>query len=265
LSEKENSSSFTTLVDIIAKLRSPEGCPWDREQTHSSIMPNLIEECYEAIEAFNQGNSERFCEELGDLLMQVVFHAQLASEEGKFCMEKVLQSINDKLIRRHPHVFGDMKMKDAQEVLMKWEDLKQKERGQASALSGVPKGMPALARGHALQQRAARVGFDWQEMEGVIEKLVEEVNELQQAADRQEIVEEFGDLLFTLANVARRMKVDLEEALHLANEKFQRRFSHMEELCRQRGISLVNLSLAEQDALWEEAKRTLSDGRGERI
>lgn len=258
-----NGSRFEELVNIIARLRSPDGCPWDREQTHESIMPNLVEECYEAIDAYHQGSSSKFCEELGDLLMQVVFHAQLACEQGGFCMDDIIKGISEKLVRRHPHVFGDVKVQDARDVLLNWEVLKQAERGQASALSGVPAGMPALARSEALQRRAARVGFDWQGMEGVMDKLVEEVRELQQAGSHQAMLEEFGDLLFTLANVARKVDVDLEEALHLSNEKFRRRFLYMEELCRQRGISLAALPLSEQDVLWEQAKKALSTGQGD--
>ena len=248
---------FATLVDIIARLRGPQGCPWDREQTHFSLKPNLLEECYEALEAIDQGDNEKLSEELGDLMMQIVLHAQIAAEQGKFDISHVLQGINTKLIHRHPHVFGKAKVKEAREVVLSWEALKQEEREEASLLSSLPKGMPALAHSQAMQRRAARVGFDWREFSGVIEKLVEEIEELGQTADHQERVREFGDLLFTLANVARWLDVELEDALRLANERFYRRFDYMEEACRRRGISLDKLSLEEQDKLWEEAKQAL--------
>ena len=249
--------NFATLVDIIARLRGPQGCPWDREQTHLSLKPNLLEECYEALEAIDQGDSKKLSEELGDLLMQIVLHAQIAAEQDKFDIRNVLQGINTKLIHRHPHVVGKTKAKDAQEVVLSWEALKQEEREEASLLSSLPKGMPALAHSQAMQRRAARVGFDWREFKGVMEKLVEEIKELGQTTDHQERVREFGDLLFALANVARWLDVELEDALRLANKRFYQRFCYMEEACQQRGISLDKLSLEEQDKLWEEAKQAL--------
>ena len=254
---KRKLDSFATLIDIIARLRGPQGCPWDREQTHLSLKPNLLEECYEALEAIDQGDSKKLSEELGDLLMQIVLHAQIAAEQDKFDIRNVLQGINAKLIHRHPHVFGKTKAKDAQEVVLSWEALKQEEREEASLLSSLPKGMPALAHSQAMQRRAARVGFDWREFKGVMEKLVEEVKELGQTTDHQERVREFGDLLFALANVARWLDVELEDALRLANERFYQRFCYMEKACQQRGISLDKLSLEEQDKLWEEAKQAL--------
>jgi tetrapyrrole methylase family protein/MazG family protein len=249
--------NFATLVDIIARLRGPQGCPWDREQTHLSLKPSLLEECYEALEAIDQGDNEKLSEELGDLLMHIVLHAQIAAEQDKFSIRNVLQGINAKLIHRHPHVFGKAKVKDAQEVVLSWEALKQEEREEASLLSSLPKGMPALAHSQAMQRRAARVGFDWREFKGVMEKLVEEIKELGQTTDHHERVKEFGDLLFTLANVARWLDVELEDALRSANERFYRRFDYMEEACRRRGISLDKLPLEEQDKLWEEAKQAL--------
>ncbi len=255
MTQKENLDNFATLVDIIARLRGPQGCPWDLEQTHLSLKPNLVEECYEVMEAIDQGDSRKLSEELGDLLMQIVLHAQIAAEWGNFDIKEVLRKINAKLIHRHPHIFGEAKVKDAQEVVLSWEALKKKERGGSSLLSGLPKGMPALAYSQAVQRRAARVGFDWKEISEITEKLVEEVQELQQTTNHEQRTQEFGDLLFTLANIARRLDVDLEEALRLANERFYGRFSYMEEICRQRGISLDSLSLEEQDKLWQEAKQ----------
>jgi len=255
MTQKENLDNLATLVDIIARLRGSQGCPWDREQTHLSLKPNLVEECYEVMEAIDQGDSRKLSEELGDLLMQIVLHAQIAAEWGNFDIKEVLRKINAKLIHRHPHIFGEAKVKDAQEVVLSWEALKKEERGGSSLLSGLPKGMPALAYSQAVQRRAARVGFDWKEISEITEKLVEEVQELQQTTNHEQRTQEFGDLLFTLANIARRLDVDLEEALRLANERFYGRFSYMEEICRQRGISLDSLSLEEQDKLWQEAKQ----------
>ena len=211
----------------------------------------------ETIETIDQGNSKKLCEELGDLLMQVVLHAQIAAESGSFDINDVLQGISSKLIHRHPHVFGESRAKDAQEVTLNWEALKQRERGEASILPSLPKEMPALAYSQAMQRRAVRVGFDWAKVDDIVEKLVEEVEELRQATDQQQRVQEFGDLLFTLANIARRLDIDLEGALRLANQRFYRRFSYMEEVCRQRSISLDDLPLEEQDKLWEEAKQAL--------
>jgi len=256
LSVPENLNRFATLVDIVARLRSPEGCPWDRKQTHASLRENLLEECYEVLETLDEGDSGKLCEELGDLLMQIVMHVQIASEAGEFEMGDVVSGISSKLIRRHPHVFGSLEVKDAAEVLLNWEALKKKERdSDASMLENVPKNLPALAYSQAIQSRVARVGFDWKDIDGVIDKLTEEVNEFRQAENQKEREGEFGDLLFTLANIARRMDIDLESALRQANGKFYQRFTHMEKLCRERGTSFAQLSFDEQNALWEEAKR----------
>ena len=252
----KNLDQFAALVDIIARLRSPDGCPWDRRQTHASLRENLLEECYEVLEALDKGDTGKLCEELGDLLMQVVMHAQIASEAGEFELGDVAKSISAKLIRRHPHVFGSLKVKDADEVLLNWEALKKKERADdASMLENVPKHLPALAYGQEIQSRVARVGFDWKDIEGVIDKLAEEVGEFKQAESQERREEEFGDLLFTLANIARRMEIDLESALRGANRRFYQRFIYMEKMCRERGANLNQLSFDEQNALWEEAKK----------
>jgi len=256
LSLPKNLSQFTTLVDIIAKLRAPGGCPWDREQTHSSLRENLLEECYEVLEALDEGDSGKLCGELGDLLMQVVFHAHLAAEAGEFELKDVISNINSKLIHRHPHIFGSLKVAGADEVLHNWEALKRQEReAGASMLASVPKQMPALAYSQEIQDRVARVGFDWEDVDGVIDKLTEEVREFQQAQNQEQRANEFGDLLFTLANIARRLGIDLESALREANQRFYRRFTYMEELCHQRGLNFGELSFAEQNVLWEEAKK----------
>jgi len=252
----QNLSQFDTLVKIIAKLRAPDGCPWDREQTHLSLRGNLLEECYEVLEALDEGDAEKLGYELGDLLMQVVLHAQIAAEAGEFELGDVINRISSKLIYRHPHVFGSLKVKDASEVLVNWEALKKGERGtEASMLDNVPRQMPALSYSQEIQDRVARVGFDWKDVDGVIDKLAEEVGEFKRADSQERKAQEFGDLLFTLANIARRLGVDLESVLRQANQRFYRRFSYMEELCRQRGLNFDELSFDEQNALWEEAKK----------
>ncbi len=256
MSQPQNLDQFATLVDIIAKLRAPDGCPWDRRQTHHSLRENLLEECYEVLEALDVGDSERLSDELGDLLMQVVLHAQIAREAGEFELGDILRRINTKLIHRHPHIFGSLKVKDAEEVTHNWELLKREEReAGASVLDGVPKEMPALSYSQRVQGRVAQVGFDWEDLSGVIDKLAEEVTELRQATRHEEKATEFGDLLFTLANIARREGVDLESALREANERFYKRFTYMEELCQKRGLRFSELSFDEQNDLWEEAKQ----------
>jgi tetrapyrrole methylase family protein/MazG family protein len=252
-------SLFERLVQIMATLRAPGGCPWDREQTRESLKAFLIEEAYEVLEALNQGGGERLQEELGDLLLQVVFHAQVAAELGEFTMREVLASVTDKLIRRHPHVFGETRAETAAEVLANWERLKQAERGgvtQASALSGVPKALPALLRAQRLQDKAARVGFDWAETSQVLQKVEEELAELKGATGQgSEAVEaELGDLLFSLVNLARFLNLNAEEALRKCIERFTRRFRHIETAIAERGRSLSESSLEEMDALWHEAK-----------
>jgi tetrapyrrole methylase family protein/MazG family protein len=247
---------FATLVAVIARLRGPEGCPWDKEQTHASLRGNLLQECYEVLEALDKTDAASLCEELGDLLMQVVLHAQIARESEEFSLEDVIRGITTKLISRHPHVFGKRRVKDTDEVLRNWETLKQEERPAGSSiLTGVPSGMPALAYSQEIQRRVARLGFDWENIDGVFDKLAEEVAEVREAKDKARRAEEFGDVVFTLANIARHLDIDLEATLREANSRFQRRFTRMEKTCRERGVNLGELSLAEQNAHWEESKR----------
>ena len=249
-------NQFATLAEIVAKLRAPDGCPWDREQTHASLRTNLLEECYEVLAALDEGDAGKLCTELGDLLMQIVLHSQIAAEAGEFELRDVVRSISAKLVRRHPHVFGDLKVQDANEVLLNWEALKKEERGpDASLLASVPEQMPALAYSQEVQSRVARVGFDWADIDGVIDKLAEEVGEFKRAESLEQRGMEFGDLLFTLANIARRLGIDSEAALREANKRFRQRFSAMEEVCQERGIDFGELSFDEQNALWEEAKK----------
>jgi len=252
---------FTELVEIMARLRAEDGCPWDREQTPQSIKPYLVEETYEVLEALDEQDPAKLKEELGDLMLQIVFHAQMAAEAGVFSVSDVLAAINDKLVRRHPHVFGDVKAETAQEVLFNWEQIKQAERrqtkGQASFLDGVPRELPALLRAHRLQEKASRVGFDWKEAQEVFQKVEEELGELRvaiqgQAADRVEA--ELGDLLFALVNLSRFLAVNPEEALRKTIARFIARFRYIEEELARRGRSLRQATLEEMDALWAEAK-----------
>ena len=256
MSLAKDPSQFSTLVDIIARLRGPEGCPWDRKQSHASLRECLLEECYEVLEALDDGDSNRLSVELGDLLMQIVFHSQIASDDGEFELGDVVKSITTKLIRRHPHVFGSVEVRDADEVLANWEALKKEERQKdVSMLDGAPRTMPALAYSQEIQGRVARVGFDWRDDEGVIDKLAEEVAEFKQAQSKERKEEEFGDLLFTLANIARRQGIDPEAVLRQANQRFYRRFAFMEKLCRERGLEFGKMPFDEQNKLWEEAKK----------
>ena len=254
--EQPDLNQLSTLVGIVARLRGLNGCPWDREQSHASLRHCLLEECYEVLEALDEGDARRLAVEMGDLLMQIVFHARIAAEDGEFDLGDVISSISAKLIHRHPHVFGSLKVKSADEVLANWEALKKQERKEgASMLDGVPVAMPALAYSQGIQARVTRVGFDWPDDSGVIDKLAEEVREYQQAESQEQKEAEFGDLLFTLANIARRQGIDLESVLRQANRRFYRRFSRMEELCQKRGLNFAELSFDEQNNLWEEAKK----------
>lgn len=260
-------SRWETLVAIAGYLRSPEGCPWDRKQDHRSVRDALLEEAYEVLEAIDEGDESELCAELGDLLYQVVFHTQIAKEALEFDYADVIRSINTKLIRRHPHVFGSEHLEDAGEVLKRWEEIKQEERSpEKSLLSGIPKSMPALSLSQEIQSRAARVGFDWDEDEGVLDKLKEEVEEFLEAPSPVEKEQELGDILFALVNVARRHNIDAESALRQANQHFLRRFGYMEERASGLGKSIKELSSEEKEALWEEAKNYEAESnRGNRF
>ena len=252
------------LRAIVAILRSPEGCPWDREQTHASLRAGLIEEAYEVVDAINRSDDADLCEELGDFLLQTVFHSQIAEESGRFAFDDIARAISEKLIRRHPHVFGEDQCSDSAEVLRKWDDIKRAEKGARveSALDGVSGGMPALIHAEKIQKKAARVGFDWQEAEPVIAKVREELAEIESAIAAQHsenIEEEVGDLLFSVVNLARKLKVDGETGLRRATEKFCSRFRQIEKAARERGLVMEKMSLPELDALWEEAKKGEED------
>ena len=256
-------SNFQKLVDIMKQLREPDGCPWDREQTHRSLKPYMLEEVYEALEAIDAEDDIELCKELGDVLLQVVFHAQIADEENRFTIEDVAGSIVEKLIRRHPHVFGDAQVNNTEHVIANWEEIKKQERRDAgqqqpSHLDGIPKNLPALMRAQRMQARAARQGFDWREISGALDKVEEEFAELRrehEAGSEDTVEDEFGDLLFSLVNVARFLHVDSEQALQRAVAKFERRFRSVEVALQKRERSMKDSTLDELDALWDEAKQ----------
>lgn len=251
------------LVEVMNRLRGPNGCPWDREQDHHTITPYLVEETYEVLEAIQQGDMYKICEELGDLLLQIVFHAQIARERGQFDINDVVDGVCQKMIRRHPHVFGDTSVQNSDEVLVNWDEIKQAERGGnsspgASVLDGVPRGLPALPRSYKIQAKASRVGFDWPDYRGALDKLWEECRELEEALELGSVrcvKQETGDVLFAAINVARLAGVDPEIALTAAVDKFVRRFHYVEEKARESGTSLKEMSLEEMDKFWEEAKK----------
>jgi len=257
LKELKEKDPFWKVVEIMAILRGEGGCPWDREQTRESLKPYLIEETYEVLEAIDQGDPEKLKEELGDLLLQVVFHAQMAREQGEFDISQVLEGLAEKLIRRHPHVFGQTQVKDSQEVLENWEVIKGKEKNHQSALSGVPPHLPALLQAMRIQEKAARVGFDWSEVKEVWEKVDEEWKEFKDACqrgDREAMAWELGDLFFALVNLARFLGLDPEDALRQCNRRFMERFSHIENRLKEKGLSFQSVNLEIMDAFWEEAK-----------
>jgi tetrapyrrole methylase family protein/MazG family protein len=251
--------SWADLIEIMARLRL--GCPWDREQTHRTLVPYLIEETFEVVEAIEARDLDALCEELGDLLLQIVFHAQLATEVGRFTVADVVDALANKMVRRHPHVFSDAVIEDVDSQWKSWETLKAQEKtgiARKSRLDGIPKHLGALQRGQRMQEKASRVGFDWPGVEGILEKLVEELDELAQARrqkqDDPHVREELGDVFFTLVNLSRALGIDAETAVREANEKFYRRFHFMEERAAADGKALADLSLEELEALWQLAK-----------
>ncbi len=261
---------FEKLVALQARLRSPHGCPWDREQTHATLRTYLIEEAYEVLDAMESSEDAKFAEEMGDLLLQIVFHSQIAREEDRFTVIDVIREVHEKMVRRHPHVFGEKRAKDAAEVLKNWEEIKKEERrekvqnpaphdmGQAeSLLDGISRSLPSLMEGFQLTRRAARVGFDWDHVDGIFDKLQEEAGELRQAiarGDQEQIEGEVADVLFVGVNLARFLKIDPEIAMKKANAKFARRFRAMELLAREGGKSFAEVPRAEMESLWEAAK-----------
>jgi tetrapyrrole methylase family protein/MazG family protein len=252
-------TSFEAFAEIVAHLRAPDGCLWDKEQTHQTLRKHLLEESYEALSAIDANDMAGMREEFGDLLLQIVLNAQIASETKDFSMREIVHGIYDKIIRRHPHVFGDVKLDGVDGVLLNWEKLKEKERGgkkeDKGLLDGVPSILPALNQAQEYQDRAARVGFDWPEIEGVLDKIREEIEEIKQAQNLEEVTSELGDLFFVLVNLARWRKVDAESALREANLKFKKRFGYVEKSAKGQGRNLSDMTLEEMDAFWNEAKK----------
>jgi MazG family protein len=266
-------ANFNDLLALMRRLRSPEGCPWDREQNYNTLAPMLLEEAYEAFEAAQEartGNPADLRDELGDMLFQIVFYAQIATERGDFTIDDVIDSIHSKMVRRHPHVFGEAQADTAAEVLRNWEAIKTAEKREkkgntsTSILDGVPSKAPALMEAHQLSTKAARVGFDWEKVDDIFEKVEEEIEELRSAikthqntndeADHQRVSQELGDLIFAVTNIARHLHVEPEAALKLTNRKFRQRFGHIEEQLRERGQEFESTTLAEMESLWQEAK-----------
>lgn len=258
-------TSLEAFQEVVAHLRAPDGCPWDKEQTHSSLRPYLLEETYEALAALDAEDMDGLREELGDLLLQIVLHAQIGVEEGEFTMAEILQGITSKIIRRHPHVFGDVEADGVAGVLVNWEKLKESERQEKGGhenkglLDSVPNVLPGLAQAQEIQNRAARVGFDWPDIAPVWEKVKEEFAEVQQAEDEAHRAKELGDLLFAVVNLVRWYKVDAESALRETNTRFRRRFRHIEQIAKEQGRDLRQMTLAEMDELWEAAKSQEND------
>src|SRR5438093_2336950 len=261
---------FERLVNIMATLRGPNGCPWDKQQDFNSLKPMLIEEVYEVLEAIENNDLDSLAEELGDLLLHVVFHAHLGKEAGQFDINTVVDKISDKLVRRHPHVFGNESVSTAEEVIKNWEAIKAEEKAQKlqnrtpeqrSLLEGIPSKLPAIHEAHQTSSRAARVGFDWPDVDGIFEKLQEEVRELKEVISsggdetrRERLEDEIGDILFVIVNIARYLKIDSESALKRANRKFKVRFRYMENELARQGKNLEQTSLQEMEALWQKAK-----------
>jgi tetrapyrrole methylase family protein/MazG family protein len=258
-------AGFTRLTSIMRRLRSPGGCPWDAEQTHGSLKRYLLEECYEVIEAIDTGDDALLAEELGDLMLQPVFHAAIAEERGAFTMDDVLAAICDKLERRHPHVFGDQEIRTSDEQIANWERIKQREKmgERTSAIAGVPPQLPALMKAHKVTEKAARVGFDWPDVDGVFAKVMEELKEFEETmaeGDQERMEAELGDLLFAIVNLGRFLRLDPEEALRKTIDRFGRRFRHVEASLHAAGRSLPESTLEEMDRLWEEAKQKEREG-----
>lgn len=255
LEQQQSRANTTELECTMQKLRSPEGCMWDREQNHATIRQNFIEEVYEAIEAIDLQDSELLCEELGDVLLQIVFHAQMANEAGLFSLQDVIDGINTKLIRRHPHVFGEITVANSKEIVYNWEQIKKTEKkATKSVLDGVPAGLPALMVSHKLQSKAAKIGFDWDSIEPVYAKVLEEIEEVRNAVDEQELEKELGDLLFAVVNLSRHLGVSPEIALNTSNRSFKNRFYYIEQRIRSEQKDWQDFSLEQLDILWEEAK-----------
>ena len=258
----DNVERLREMLEVVEALRAPDGCPWDREQTHRSLRPYLLEETYELLEAIESGRDDDISEELGDILLQVFMHHAIGQEEGRFDIAEVAEHATAKMVHRHPHVFGDVEVAGADEVLSNWEGLKnreQRKRGRLSALEGAPKTLPALAWALSVQKRAARVGFDWKEREGVLDKVAEEARELAAEATPERAAEEYGDLLFALVNLGRHLKLNPEDSLRESARRFYARFEKVEEAARAAGSDVREMSPEQLDGLWEKAKAASRD------
>lgn len=257
----DTGKKFSGLVEIMARLRAPDGCPWDREQSYKDIAAHTLEETHEVLSAIDAEDFDHLCEELGDLLLQILFYSQIAAEEKRFTIADVIDGISKKLIHRHPHVFGDTKVSGAAEVLTQWEELKKKE-GKRSVLGGVPKSLPSLLKAFRLGEKTSRIGFDWGDISGIIAKVEEEAQELRDAragGNQDEIDHEYGDLLFTLANLGRFLKIDPEGSLRRSSDRFIARFTWMEDEAKRQGVELKTRTPAEWDQLWRSAKDSIDD------
>lgn len=247
--------AFDRLIEVIARLRAPNGCPWDRVQTHDSLKPYLVEEVYEVLEAIDRNDPALLQEELGDLLLQIVLHAQIASESQQFSLRDVAEQIAEKMIRRHPHVFGDVTVTGTADVWRNWEQIKKEEKkDQQSMLDSIPAALPALFRAAKIQKKAARVGFDWPDEAGVLEKVKEEIREFEAENNKLKQADEFGDILFSLVNLARKLDIDAEDALRLATNKFEKRFRYVEQQVNTSGKPWKDFTLTELDEFWNAAK-----------
>jgi tetrapyrrole methylase family protein/MazG family protein len=264
--KREHMEEFDKLVQIFERLRAPGGCPWDAEQDHKSISLCIIEESYELFEAISHGDKDHMQEELGDVLLQVIFHSIIARDLGEFCLKDVINGLADKLISRHPHVFADVELHSSKEVIRNWEKLKKSEKGKVgreSILDGIPTHLPSILTARKMQSTVSRVGFDWKDARGVMEKIREEIAELEEAIDSKNtdaMEDEIGDLLFSVVNLARKYKVDPEAALRRTNRKFRKRFEAIEKESRRRGVSLEEMDLMEMDQIWERSKHTDNEG-----
>jgi MazG family protein len=258
IGHQQSAIRFQKLCDIVAKLRAPGGCPWDREQTHESLLPAVIEEAYEVTEAARAKDDPHFCEELGDLLLLVVMHAEISRETGRFNIDEIIGEVSDKLVRRHPHVFGTSDVRDSGAVLKQWEAIKREEKkADSHYLASLPKALPALMRAQKAQSKAARINFDWADLRDVIGKVEEEVREIKEAIasrDRARMEDEIGDLLFAVVNLARKCKIDAESALQGGTDKFVTRFNQLEDELRAQGKRLGDVDLAEMDEIWNRIK-----------
>ena len=256
MADETYSGTYEGVEQILERLLGPDGCPWDKKQTRETLAGMFLEECYEFIEAVEEGNADKMVEELGDVLFHVMFQLKLGEDNGEFTREDVLDALVDKLLRRHPHVFGDKQVSGADEAIASWDAVKRQERAASggSILDGVPKNMPALAYAQAVQARAERAGFDWDNFQGVLDKVAEELAEIESAGSDAERESELGDLLFSVVNAARWLNIDAEASLRGTNRRFYRRYAIMERLSREQGVSFDTLSMDEKEALWEQAK-----------